>query len=184
MPSQKITKKEIIAVSIRLFRRQGYYRTTMADLANATGLTKGVFYHHFASKEALMQAALATLHGWFEEKIFKTAYSEEFNAEEKFDFMTESALKTFTSELGGCLFANTVLETAHVEETFLPAIKLFFQSWENAMSKIFAEKYAQPALLAIAQQNIADIEGALILMQLYKDPTYLQRTFARIKKML
>lgn len=184
MALQKISKKEIIAISIRMFRKQGYYRTSMADLAKATGLTKGVFYHHFASKEELMKTALTTLSAWFEEKIFKAAYLPDLTPQEKFDRIAESAIKAFTSDLGGCLFANTILETAHVEETFLPEIKHFFQNWENAMCKVFEEKYAQQALVEIAKQNIADIEGALILMQLYKDTSYLQRTLERLKKML
>lgn len=184
MALQKITKKEIIAISIKLFRRQGYYRTSMADLAKATGLTKGVFYHHFASKEELMKTALQTLSDWFNEKVFKVAYLPEYTAQEKIDKIAEFALKAFTQDAGGCLFANTILETAHVEETFLPEIKYFFENWERAMCEIFKEKYAPQVLTEIAKQNIADIEGSLILMQLYKDTTYLQRTLDRLKKSL
>ncbi|HEX8657003.1 MAG TPA: TetR/AcrR family transcriptional regulator [Hymenobacter sp.] len=54
MPIQKITRKELLRTCIQVFRKQGYYRTSIQDLAQATGLTKGVFYHHFASKEEIM----------------------------------------------------------------------------------------------------------------------------------
>ena len=56
MALQKITKEEIIRIGIDLFRKQGYNRTSMNDLALACGLQKGSFYHYFSSKEALMSA--------------------------------------------------------------------------------------------------------------------------------
>ena len=46
MPLHKTTPAEIIKNSIKVFRKKGYYRTNMNDLAKETGLTKGIFYNH------------------------------------------------------------------------------------------------------------------------------------------
>lgn len=40
-----------------VIRRQGLHATTVDDLCEAAGVTKGAFFHHFASKEALAVAA-------------------------------------------------------------------------------------------------------------------------------
>ncbi len=40
-----------------MIRRQGLSATTVDDLCAAAGVTKGAFFHHFASKEALAVAA-------------------------------------------------------------------------------------------------------------------------------
>ena len=45
----------------------------MNDLAKETELTKGIFYHHFASKEEVMLKALEVTTKWFEYKIFNIA---------------------------------------------------------------------------------------------------------------
>ncbi|GAB3257498.1 TetR/AcrR family transcriptional regulator [Alteromonas gracilis] len=48
----------VLTRSVELFNTQGYDATSVSDLATHLGLTKSAIYHHFASKEALLQAAL------------------------------------------------------------------------------------------------------------------------------
>ena len=43
-----------------LFNEQGYDATSVSDLAVRLGLTKSAMYHHFSSKEQLLEMALAT----------------------------------------------------------------------------------------------------------------------------
>lgn len=40
------------------FRREGYVATTVDDICREAGVSKGAFFHHFASKEALAEACL------------------------------------------------------------------------------------------------------------------------------
>jgi TetR/AcrR family transcriptional repressor of nem operon len=55
---------QLVNVASRLFRQRGFDAVTVADVANAAGLTHGAFYSYFDSKEDLiaraMEAALAT----------------------------------------------------------------------------------------------------------------------------
>ena len=51
----KRSKDQIIQVALSLFSNKGYNETTMADLVAATGLSKGAVYHHFKSKEEILQ---------------------------------------------------------------------------------------------------------------------------------
>ena len=48
----------VLRRAIDLFNRQGYDATSVGDLARELGLAKSAIYHHFASKEALLSAAL------------------------------------------------------------------------------------------------------------------------------
>lgn len=41
---------------MRLVREQGYHATTVDQLCAAAGVSKGAFFHHFASKAALAEA--------------------------------------------------------------------------------------------------------------------------------
>ena len=59
MPRRRATSYDSKLVHIRdtaaaLFARDGFSRTSMAELANACGVSKALLYHYFDSKEALL----------------------------------------------------------------------------------------------------------------------------------
>jgi AcrR family transcriptional regulator len=63
------TRQQIIDTAARLFSRKGFYGTSMAELASATGLTKGAFYHHFDSKDDLFYAVLRSVQEKWENAV-------------------------------------------------------------------------------------------------------------------
>jgi TetR/AcrR family transcriptional regulator, transcriptional repressor for nem operon len=57
-PLTKPTARDrLLDAALRIIREKGYAATTVDDLCAAAGVTKGAFFHHFASKEALAVAA-------------------------------------------------------------------------------------------------------------------------------
>ena len=53
----EVTVERILDVSQRLFLEKGYEHTTIQDIVDGLGgLTKGAVYHHFKSKEEIMDA--------------------------------------------------------------------------------------------------------------------------------
>ncbi|HYA40351.1 MAG TPA: helix-turn-helix domain-containing protein [Syntrophobacteraceae bacterium] len=60
----------IVREAVRLFARYGYHKTTVTDLAQAIGLTTGAIFHHFSSKEAILNAVV----DWLERGMHR--YSE------------------------------------------------------------------------------------------------------------
>ena len=60
----KTTKKKIVSAAWRLFYEQGYEDTTVDDIVEESGTSKGSFYHYFEGKDAL----LSSLSFLFDEK--------------------------------------------------------------------------------------------------------------------
>lgn len=48
-------KRQVYEAAIDLFWRQGFARTSVQEIAQQAGVTKGAVYHYFASKEALLR---------------------------------------------------------------------------------------------------------------------------------
>ena len=51
-----VRRAELIDCAQALFLTRGYERTTINDVIAAAGLSKGAFYHHFRSKEDMLEA--------------------------------------------------------------------------------------------------------------------------------
>ncbi|WP_100010250.1 TetR/AcrR family transcriptional regulator [Lentibacillus sediminis] len=47
-------KEEITRQSVLLFEQKGFSETSIQDIADALGVTKGTFYYYFSSKEQLL----------------------------------------------------------------------------------------------------------------------------------
>src|SRR5262245_876164 len=60
--SSEQTRKRILDAAYRLFRRQGYSRVSMDEIAAATRVTKRTLYYHFESKDQLLAQVLETQH--------------------------------------------------------------------------------------------------------------------------
>ena len=185
MALQKITKEEIIRIGIDLFRKQGYNRTSMNDLAQACGLQKGSFYHYFSSKEALMSAILDTLYQYYRNKIFSLAYDQTKSPAERMEIFFKKQEPVFTQELTGCLFGNITLETISMEEEFKSVIQAFFSDWIKAFKQIFLDDgNAYDEALVLARQSVMEIEGALMLMRVFADAALLRNACDLVLKKL
>lgn len=51
---KELTKKKIFETSISQFLENGYENVTINTIVKSLGLSKGAFYHHFISKEAII----------------------------------------------------------------------------------------------------------------------------------
>ena len=59
-------REELLAITARLFAEKGFRNTTVRDIADAAGILSGSLYHHFDSKESMVDEILST----FQEELF------------------------------------------------------------------------------------------------------------------
>lgn len=60
--SAEVTRQRILDAAYALFRRRGYSRVSMDEIAAATTVTKRTLYYHFTSKDTLLAAVLESQH--------------------------------------------------------------------------------------------------------------------------
>src|SRR3954469_16806644 len=59
-------RDELLAIAAGLFAEKGFKNTTVRDIADASGILSGSLYHHFDSKESMVDEILKT----FQEELF------------------------------------------------------------------------------------------------------------------
>lgn len=53
-----VRKKEILTGALKVFTRKGYDKTTITDIAKELGISQGLCYRYYSSKEEIYDAAL------------------------------------------------------------------------------------------------------------------------------
>lgn len=66
MAANGTRRDELLAIAARLFADKGFKNTTVRDIADAAGILSGSLYHHFDSKESMVDEILRT----FQEDLF------------------------------------------------------------------------------------------------------------------
>jgi AcrR family transcriptional regulator len=59
------TREHIISASLKLFLQKNFKEVTMKEIVDATGLSKGAFYHYFESKEKVFEEAVKRFYNKF-----------------------------------------------------------------------------------------------------------------------
>lgn len=70
------TRRRLIDATLQLMLRQGFAGTSVDQICAEAGLTKGSFFHHFAGKEAIGQAAVEAW-GAFGTALYAEAWADE-----------------------------------------------------------------------------------------------------------
>lgn len=60
-PKPATARDKLLEAAVRLVRVQGFFATSVEQLCVEAGVTKGAFFHHFATKE---QLGVAAAHHW------------------------------------------------------------------------------------------------------------------------
>jgi AcrR family transcriptional regulator len=68
VPPGSNRRDELLRIAATLFAERGFRNTTVRDIADAAGILSGSLYHHFDSKEAMVDELLDT----FQQELFET----------------------------------------------------------------------------------------------------------------
>jgi AcrR family transcriptional regulator len=77
-------RQELLAIAARLFAERGFKNTTVRDIADAAGILSGSLYHHFDSKESIVDELLDS---------FQQALWREYDAIEASDLTPRQKLE-------------------------------------------------------------------------------------------
>jgi AcrR family transcriptional regulator len=114
------TRAKIIESAIRLFSTRGYNAASVDDVCKEAGISKGAFYHHFESKQALF---LALLDGWLQTIDTAIEASRDRTAPETFMLITEAFPYIFaTAGEGLPMFLEFWLQASRDEKIWQASI--------------------------------------------------------------
>ncbi|GAB4257629.1 MAG: TetR/AcrR family transcriptional regulator [Thermoleophilia bacterium] len=184
------TRERLLEETTRLVHRKGFGATSMKDILEASGLTKGSLYHHFPGKDDLGLAVLERARVEFEEFLDTKLVGASPAARLESFFAAVLARHQALEFTGGCIFGNTALELADREARHVPLVARVFREWSARLEEVLAAGQASgevrddlPASL-LALHAVAVIEGGIMLSRLEKDEGPLRGCLQTLRALL
>ena len=100
----KNTKKKIVSAAWMLFYEQGYDNTTVDEIIELSGTSKGSFYHYFEGKDALMGSLSFVFDEKYEELI--PTLTPEMDSFEKLLYLNQELFSLIESTISLDLLAR------------------------------------------------------------------------------
>jgi len=178
MPATPSSRDRLLDAAIALIRTKGYTAMRVEDVCEATGLTKGSFFHHFASKEDLAMAAAERFAARADAMFGKADYREHRDPLQRLLGYIDFRQAAMQGELAGftCLLGMLAQETYRTHPQLTDAAGRYIEEHAATLeADIEAAKQARvPAAPwsahSLAMFTQAVIQGAFVLAKSQQDP--------------
>lgn len=186
------SKARFLDAALQVIRAKGYSATTIEDLCEAAGLTKGSFFHHFASKEELALAAAGHFAAMADRVFASAPYQSAADPLDRLlgyvDFrraILQGELPDFT-----CLLGTMVQEVYETHPAIREACERHIGAHAAAVAQDVAAaktRYApeapwSPGDLALFMQAV--IQGAFVLAKAKQGPEVACECLAHLRRYL
>jgi AcrR family transcriptional regulator len=176
-------REQIIDAAMRVFALKGYSNATNKDIAREAGITPGLIYYYFESKEALLYALLEERSPL---KLMASFPPEalELPPEQFFPMLMRQALAIIEGEDMIGLFRIMIPELLHNPDMAALPAALFprlFAFLGNYVEAKIASGEIRPVDASLTVQTlIGSMMGFVLRRQLLRDPLALQYTHDQI----
>jgi TetR/AcrR family transcriptional repressor of nem operon len=190
------TRERLLDEAQRLVLERGFSATTVDAVLAATGTSKGAFFHHFPSKDALGHAlvqryAEADLVAT-EQFMAAAEATTDDPAEQLVAFVSlfEEAADELATEQNGCLYVSFVYEKQLVDDGVHSLIvDTVIATRERLAQKLEAAIAVHPPRVPIDVTSLADLvfttfEGGFILARTLRDPSLLRGQLTHLRRYL
>ena len=180
----ELTRQTIVEQSLQLFSVKGYYNTSIKDILESTGLTKGGLYGHFGSKEEIWYAVYDQAVSIWRSLVFK-GVRQCRDPLERLDTFIQNDMESYLGGDvfdGGCFFLNMLVELSgqsasmskHILSGFVRLSRLLRLWLEEAQEKNIVGRDAN--LKEIANFIVITLNGAAALYISSRDRTIIHQT--------
>ena len=185
------TQESILTAARDLFLSKGYPTTTVDEIVENAGVSKGSFYHAFPSKEEMGISLLE----WYQlggaDKLMSGPFAQIKDPKKRmFAFLDH--IENIAKDVwgNGCLLGTLGLELAETSPKIRKKITLIFSEFVTRLEPIFEpagrKKGAKghPTAKEVAEQYLVMFEGAIMLTRVYKDWGYFTRGLQNFRNQL
>jgi TetR/AcrR family transcriptional regulator, transcriptional repressor for nem operon len=171
----KTTRDQIVEAADQLFYRQGYEHTSFADIAGAVEISRGNFYHHFKSKDEILDAVIGLRLANTQTMLSRWETEAKHPADRIRSFIQLLIANRADIKSYGCPVGTLSTELAKLNHGSRDqANKLFnlFRAWLRRQFILLGRKANADAM---AMQLLARSQGVATLANAFRDENFIKR---------
>ncbi|WP_312389567.1 TetR/AcrR family transcriptional regulator [Chryseobacterium sp.] len=188
MSKAEKTKQFIIEKTAALFNTKGYISTTLSDITEATGLTKGSIYGNFASKDEVALEVYKYNSGILGKNMARSLSQEFPTTIDKLQAFVNFYRKNWKTvfEEGGCPLMNAATEADDTFPDLRKQVAKSFEVWIHNISEVIkdgqenGEVHQEINAEEFGSLFIMTVEGGILLSKTTGDEKYLNLALDRI----
>jgi TetR/AcrR family transcriptional regulator, transcriptional repressor for nem operon len=191
MSKAERTRQFIVEKTSPIFNTKGYAGTSIADMTDATGLTKGSIYGNFANKD---EVALAAFDYNLQQvnAIIHTEMEQQVSARDKllvYVRVYDNFLK-YPFPVGGCPILNTSTEADDTHHLLRNKAAEAIVAWKHKLMELITMGIQQKEFRSdvnpeqVALTMMATIEGAIMITKLTGKTNFLRSIMQSVKNMI
>jgi TetR/AcrR family transcriptional regulator, transcriptional repressor for nem operon len=183
-----LTRERLIKAATELVRRKGYVATTVDDICELSGVTKGAFFHHFKSKEELVQAALGAWDGGAVAMEANAPFQSLTDPRERALGYMDFYLSVFNNPemLRSCLAGTVVQEVADTNPSLRGGANACFLNagsrFQALLDEAFRDVPKPVDTTSLAQFWMAALQGSLVLSKASQDASVIRRNLLHARQ--
>lgn len=185
------TRQFIIEKTAPLFNMKGFAGTSLSDMTEATGLTKGSIYGNFANKDEVALASFEHNVGIVSAYIRERMDTKHTIREKLMVYVdTYSGFPGAPFPKGGCAILNTAVDADDTHPRLKDRACGKLENWKNRLMVLVqagidnGELKAETDPEQVALTIIAILEGGVMLKKVTGKPEYMSRTAQHLKNYL
>lgn len=181
------SREALLAAGSLCFRREGYVATSVDDICREAGVSKGAFFHHFASKESLAEACLEKWGADMAAMDAAAAYHAVEDPVERLMACMDFYARIFSrpDQLKSCLAGTIAQECFDSNPTLRQAAQQCFVGGEAMFASLVRTAVTARGLdvdpAALARLWMGTIQGALILYKASQDASVIQDNLRHVQ---
>ena len=190
------TKTAIMDAAEASIMGRGFAATSVDEVIERAGITKGAFFYHFKTKADLAHALVERFArrdaAQLEDKLARAERLSRDPLQQALIFvgLFQEEMAALTDPGVGCLFASYCYEAQLFDDDILGIIRSAMQHWRDRFGGKLAEVMAlHPPRLPVTAESLADListvfEGAFIMSRTFGDATLVVEQLAHYRNYL
>jgi TetR/AcrR family transcriptional repressor of nem operon len=173
--SDGTTRDQIVEAADELFYRQGYAHTSFSDIAGAVHISRGNFYHHFKSKDEILDAVINARRAGTCEMLGRWDIEGPHPADRIRSFIHMLIANRADIKRYGCPVGTLSAELAKLNHRSQPGSNELFRLFRTWLRKQFMLLGRNADADALAMHLLARSQGVAILANAFHDEKFIRR---------